>query len=203
MVDWIIVSSWLIEGMIVACFVIAGYYIATRLFGKKPDTSQQIEDTVDRQAFTEADTVPVQTIPQTELPTLSIQQALTAPLESDLSAGYPPVRYAFDFKEDDQLTIVLEMPVSMLEHDSDLAEVWVDTIGKAQIERQNMYRGGQHSPGLSPAPESVYGNTESNRTDDLHDQLDAVLNRLQHAATRRQDLRTSLSESFAEPEQER
>ncbi len=200
MVDWIIVSSWLIEGVIVACFVIAGYYIATRLFGKKPDTSQQIEDTADRQAFTEADTVPVQTISQTEPPTLSIQQALTAPLESDQSVGYPPVRYAFDFNEDDQLSIVLEMPVSMLEHDSDLAEVWVDTIGWAQIEHKNRLQHRERPIAPSPMSGPVYSNEESERTYDLQDQLDAVLIRLQQAATRRQYLRTSLNESFAEPE---
>ena len=105
------------------------------------------------------------------------------------SAEPPPVRHAFDFSED-QMTIILEMPVELLGDDATLADVWVDVVGWARMAWQDVQEG--KTPALDQVAE---GEAESLDEKDIsREHLEDSLQRLHDAAERRRELRLKLAE---------
>ncbi len=114
------------------------------------------------------------------------------PAQSQLetrSAELPPVRHAFDFA-DDQVTIIMEMPVELLDDDAMLADVWVDVVGWARMAWQDVQDGKTPSPDMLPEGEA----DSLDEKDISREHLDDSLQRLHNAAERRRDLRMKLAE---------
>ena len=99
----------------------------------------------------------------------------------------PPVRHAFDFS-DDQVTMILEMPIETLEDDATLADVWVDVVSWARIAWRDVQEG-KLTMAEEASEEPALDESEITR-----EHLEGSLQRLHDAAERRRELRLKLAE---------
>jgi len=103
------------------------------------------------------------------------------------SAREYPFKHAFDFV-DGNCTMILEMPVEMLDDDAALADAWVDVVSWARMSWLEVQQG--KPPVESPSePESTLDESEITR-----EHLEDALRRLHDAAERRRQLRDKLAE---------
>jgi len=107
--------------------------------------------------------------------------------ESDL----PEVRHAVDFDESGRMTLVVEMPVEMLDDDGGLVDVWLEAVGMARRERTT-----RSTP--SRLRKRNLARSDTSGAHELQEQLDQVLHRLQLSAERRRKLRTMLEDNWSE-----
>ncbi len=103
----------------------------------------------------------------------------------------PPVKHAFDFT-DDQVTMILEMPVETLADDATLADVWVDTVSWARSAWSDIQEG-KLTRAEGPAGEETLDESEITR-----EHLEDSLQRLHDSAERRRELRLKLNERRGE-----
>ncbi len=142
-----------------------------------------------RQPSSAAQKPPASDIPPTE--------STSGPASSSMSPGSPsqdvPIKHAFDFDED-KVTIILEMPAVLLDHDEALAEGWVQVVDEARRAYQQILEGAVPDRQVeSTAPDTVA--EEAISPNDLRgEHLEASLNRLKEAAERRRRLRMMLHE---------
>ena len=111
-----------------------------------------------------------------------------APATPAKSAREYSFKHAFDFN-DDTCTMILELPVAMLEDDLALADAWVDVVGWARMAWQDVQAG--ENPTESPPPPEETNLDESEIT---RDHLEGALQRLHESAERRRELRAKLAE---------
>ena len=110
------------------------------------------------------------------------------------------MRHAFEFS-DDQLAILLEMPLVTLQDDAALAEAWVEVVGWARTE-QKRPAGIASSVAPSPKATSIVAAAAppppfpDGGSAQLQAQLDAVLQRLQSSAGRRRQMRQKLDQTL-------
>jgi hypothetical protein len=107
------------------------------------------------------------------------------PRPHSAQAENPPIRHAFDFT-DDTLTMILEMPVSMLEDDEALTEGWIRVVGWARMTYRQILEG---KLAESQAAASDNAPQESVLTNEA---LEASLQRLHDSAERRREMRMLL-----------
>ncbi len=126
-------------------------------------------------------------------PTESPSNAMASPGQPVAPSLDVPIKRAFDFDED-KVTIILEMPAVMLDHDEALAEGWVQVMDEARRAYQQVLEG-EMPP---PQAEKVIADAaprEAIAPNDLRgEHLEASLNRLKEAAERRRRLRMMLHE---------
>jgi len=123
-------------------------------------------------------------IPESDLTTAEAGTAAAV-----LPPEMPQVKHAFDFI-DDQLTMILEMPVDALQDDDVLAEVWIDTVSLARMAWLDVQKGV-----LTPAEETADIQTETlDESQITREHLESSLQRLHDSAERRRELRLKLSE---------
>jgi len=104
------------------------------------------------------------------------------------SVENPPIKHAFDFA-DDQVTMILEMPVSLLEDDEALAEGWVDVVSWARVAYREILEGRlAESQAVEPEGAAAQAPEMSG------EELEASLKRLHDSAERRRELRMLLNE---------
>lgn len=181
--NWTLILNWIIQGLILGGFALAGVYLALRLFAGQRNPP------------------PAPPLARSEPPLVTAAPASpsarpTAPAQASPTDGRPPtgvhdpdaVRHAFEFGDDDRLTMIVEIPAVYLADDGALVEVWVDAVGWARLE-QNQQAGkktknGQQRPTTAAAP------------DHLQSHLDQVLQRLQLSADRRGQLRAMLDQNL-------
>ncbi|HHB91405.1 MAG TPA: hypothetical protein ENK60_08880 [Anaerolineae bacterium] len=103
-------------------------------------------------------------------------------------AENPPMKYAFDFT-DDTLTMILEMPTTLLEDDEALAEGWVNVVSWARVTyRDILEKRLAEGHAATDADASAEGEPELSG-----EALEASLKRLHDSAERRRELRMLLS----------
>ena len=113
------------------------------------------------------------------------------------------VRHAFEF-EDDQLAILLEMPLAMLQDDAAVAEAWVEVVGWARAEQRRPAGIPSAATATTPAPAGVPIAGAAAAPPPFADggsaqfqaQLDTVLQRLQASAGRRRQMRQMLDHTL-------
>ncbi len=113
------------------------------------------------------------------------------------------LRHAFEF-EDDQLAILLEMPLVMLQDDAALAEAWVEVVGWARAEQMRPAGIPSAATATAPAPTRtpIAGAAAApppfadGGSAQFQAQLDAVLLRLQSSAGRRRQMRQMLDQTL-------
>ncbi len=107
------------------------------------------------------------------------------------------VRHAFEFGDDNRLTMIVEMPAAYLSDEGALVEVWVDAVGWARLE-QNQQVGSKTKNG-QPRPTTA---ATAIAPEHLQSHLDQVLQRLQLSADRRGQLRAMLDQKMPAGEAE-
>ena len=187
--DWLTATLWIVQGILLFAFAVAGVYVGLRLFAKQqlrlPDAPLQ-KAAIDAAAPEAEATAP-----------------LSSPLSTARSPDAPDVLHAFEFSEDGFLTMVVEMPASLLDNDARLAAAWVDVVGWARVERlskENEARWAAQEEAIAaglPVTEMI-----SNDPQRLQEQLDKTLHRLQLSAERRRQLRALLEQSLRAQRQE-
>lgn len=227
--------NWILQSVIVAVCAFAGVYLALWLFARQRHETAPLVEPVSgtggsetwveppalaaSSAMAAAETTaytppPAPTLPA-EMPARATVARSTPTGGATGGGGGRPVvtpdrsrvRHAFEF-EDDQLSILLEMPVSMLGDDAALAEAWVEVVGWARA-GQTRSAGvpsaatvNAPAPGRVPiagaaaAPPPFAGGGSAQ----FQSQLDAVLQRLQSSAGRRRQMRQMLDQSLAADE---
>ncbi|MBX7232854.1 MAG: hypothetical protein K1X65_00635 [Caldilineales bacterium] len=180
--NWTLILNWIIQGLILGGFALAGVYLALRLFAgqRNPPPAPPL-------ARTEAP-------PVVAAPASSPARPTTPARPTD---GRPPtgvhdpdaVRHAFEFGDDDRLTMIVEVPAAYLADDGALVEVWVDAVGWARLE-QNQQAGKKTKNGPPPAAAPAAA------PEHLQSHLDQVLQRLQLSADRRGQLRAMLDQNL-------
>ena len=143
--------NWILQGVIVAVCAFAGVYLALWLFARQRYETAPVEEpvsgtqapetwvgppalaassvmaTAETTDYTFPPPPPAPAFPpDTPIRTTKAQATPTGGATGG-RGGKPvasPVRHAFEF-EDDQLAILLEMPLDMLQDDTALAEGWV------------------------------------------------------------------------------
>ncbi len=109
------------------------------------------------------------------------------PRQRSADVENPPIKHAFDFA-DDAVTMILEMPVSLLEDDEALAAGWVDVVSWARVTYRDILEGR-----LQEAAEEIEG-VSPNESELTSEELEASLRRLHDSAERRRELRMLLAE---------
>jgi len=104
-------------------------------------------------------------------------------------AETPPIKHAFDFDEE-QVTMILEMPTALLDDDRALADGWVDVVSWARMAWQDIQQGNLVATGQT-GEEEIAALDESEIT---REHLEGSLQRLHDAAERRRELRMKLTE---------
>ncbi len=117
-------------------------------------------------------------------------QTENAPPSQTKPAETQPIKHAFDFSED-RVTMILEMPIALLDDDRSLADGWVDVVSWARMARQDIQEGGVAATAL-PGDDSGVTLDESEIT---REHMENSLQRLHDAAERRRELRLKLAES--------
>ncbi|HIQ11257.1 MAG TPA: hypothetical protein EYH29_00115 [Caldilineales bacterium] len=118
-------------------------------------------------------------------------EASPEPEPRPASVENPPIKHAFDFS-DDNLTMILEMPASLLEDDEALAEGWVDVVSWARVTYREILE--RRLAESQTADEDAAAATEPKLSGE---ELEASLKRLHDAAERRRELRMLLNEKQA------
>ena len=118
-------------------------------------------------------------------------EASPEPESRSASVENPPIKHAFDFS-DDNLTMILEMPASLLEDDEALAQGWVDVVSWARVTyreilERRLAEGQRADADAAAAVEPELSGEE----------LEASLKRLHDSAERRRELRMLLNEKQA------
>lgn len=182
--NWTLILNWIIQGLILGGFALAGVYLALRLFAGQRNPP------------------PAPPLARIETPLVAAAPASPPARPTTLTQvrptdGRPPtgvhdpdaVRHAFEFGDDDRLTMIVEVPAAYLSDDGALVEVWVDAVGWARLE-QNQQTGKKTKNG-SPRPTATAAAPEH-----LQSHLDQVLQRLQLSADRRGQLRAMLDQNM-------
>ncbi len=99
----------------------------------------------------------------------------------------PPVKHAFEFT-DEQVTMILEMPIEALADDATLADVWVDAVSWARSAWRDIQEGKQ------TRAEGLAGEETLDESEITREHLEDSLQRLHDAAERRRELRLKLNE---------
>ncbi len=99
-----------------------------------------------------------------------------------------PIKHAFDFT-DEQITMILEMPLAILDDDAALANVWIDVVGWARISWQDIQNGVSVQDKQSEPKSKSLDESEITR-----EHLEDALHRLHESAERRRTLRSKLTE---------
>ena len=100
-------------------------------------------------------------------------------------AENPPIRHAFDFT-DDTLTMILEMPASLLEDDEALTEGWIQVVGWARMTYREILEGKLAESQAVVSENAPQQNVLSNEA------LEESLKRLHDSAERRREMRMLL-----------
>ncbi|HFQ95158.1 MAG TPA: hypothetical protein ENK30_01170 [Anaerolineae bacterium] len=127
-------------------------------------------------------------------PVLEPQAQPETPSEPEprsVSAENPPIKHAFDFT-DDTLTMILEMPASLLEDDEALAEGWVDVVSWARVTYREILAGR-----LAESKTAEDEGVSADAPEMSGDELEASLKRLHDSAERRRELRMLLAQKGA------
>ncbi len=215
--------SWILQGVFIAVCAFAGVYLALWLFARqRRDEATAESGAASTSAWSEPpalaatsvfaqEAAQVQAVP---LPPPGAVTPLTAPERTPAPAAtpgpaagtrpavsQPRVRHAFEF-QDDQVTVLLEMPASLLQDDAALADAWVDVIGWARSEQAHPGSSAVASGSLRPlgARASAASLTPPSSVDadqaQLQVRLDEGLRRLQAAAIRSRQMRQMLEQSM-------
>lgn len=198
--NWTLILNWIIQGLILGGFALAGVYLALRIFA-----SQRSSTSSSPASSPAAPPVPPAVA---AVPTSRSATGATAAVSGSAKSkrGRRPtqdpdldaVRHAFEFGDDNRLTMILEMPASYLADDATLVELWVDAVGWARLEQS--HQGGNGSMEQVPRPSApVPGGAN---TEHLQIHLDQVLQRLQLSADRRGQLRAMLDQKMPSGEPE-
>ncbi len=110
-----------------------------------------------------------------------------SPQQRSVDVENPPIKHAFDFT-DEAVTMILEMPVSLLEDDEALAAGWVDVVSWARVTYRDILEGR-----LQESAEEVEG-VSPDESELTSEELEASLRRLHDSAERRRELRMLLAE---------
>ena len=190
--DWTLIINWILQGLILAGFIVLGLYVGARLIGWRPSTPadepaapQPIEKS-EPTIVAATSSGFVDAVAPTAASDLAVKRMERE--ESDL----PEVRHAVDFDENGRMTLVVEMPAGMLDDDGSLVNVWIEAVSMARRERLARPGRARSRKGRSTAGAFSVG------PDDLQHQLDQVLYRLQLSAERRRKLRTMLEDNWSE-----
>ena len=105
------------------------------------------------------------------------------------SAEVSSIKHAFDF-EGDQISMILEMPVSFLEDDEALSEGWVDVVSWARMAYSDMLQ----KQLTAIAEEGDEADAADDAKQVTRERLEASLKRLHDSAERRRELRMKLAE---------
>jgi hypothetical protein len=124
-----------------------------------------------------------------EITETEVQAENVAASPEAVPAETPPIKHAFDFDED-QVTMILEMPTALLADDRALADGWVDVVSWARMAWQDIQEGKLIATGQAGEKE-IAALDESEIT---REHLEGSLQRLHDAAERRRELRMKLAE---------
>lgn len=175
-VDWMLLLNWTVQGLILAGFAFIGVYIGLRLF-----TRDHRSPTPTAAADLEANRPPAPSPPAVAAAMAPSPQAVPA---RGLSLGAESIRHAFEI-EGDRVTVMVELPLTLLHDDRAVVEAWLEAIGAARL-------GDTTASTRGP----IVAGATADEQEQLQMQLNAVLNRLQLAAERRRRLRAMLEERF-------
>lgn len=230
--------NWILQSVIVAVCAFAGVYLALWLFARQRHETAPLVEPVSGTGGSEtwveppalaassviaaAETTAYALPPSSPAPTFPAEMPARATVARSTPTGGATgggggrpvatpdrsrVRHAFEF-EDDQLSILLEMPVSMLRDDAALAEAWVEVVGWARAGQMRpagvpsaatanaLAPAGGPIAKVAAAPPPFAGSGSAQ----FQSQLDAVLQRLQSSAGRRRQMRQMLDQSLAAEE---
>ena len=192
--DWTLIINWILQGLILAGFIVLGLYVGARLIGWRPPASTDEPASPQSLEKSEPPAAPAPSIVAGATHAVAPTAASTpeAKPEKREESEAPEVRHAVDFDESGRMTLVMEMPVEMLDDDGSLVSVWIEAVSMARRERLARPRRGRRRRGRS-TPEAV-----PIGPDNLQQQLDQVLYRLQLSAERRRKLRTMLEDAWSE-----
>lgn len=193
--NWTLILNWIIQGLILGGFALAGVYLALRLFaGQRTSASPPSQPAAEPSGFV-APAAVFSPRPGGEAQPSTGRRNRRPSQEPDLDA----VRHAFEFGDDDRLTMILELPAAYLADDGALVELWVDAVGWARLEQNHQDAGKAKA---APSPPSKLASVGAN-SDHLQTHLDQVLQRLQLSADRRGQLRAMLDQKMPASEAER
>ncbi|RME82189.1 MAG: hypothetical protein D6775_11555 [Caldilineae bacterium] len=207
--DLSLIGTWIIQGLILFGFAIAGVYVALRLFGPRPSTPPDQSASASPDVGSQTGVVPAAAAPAPAATTVAAEAAPATEPAAPSSAPAPPrrvkkssqpgkVHQAFEFGEDDRITVVLEMPESLLDDAENLAEAWVETVGWARVERMKRANDEEEEArALAAAVDPAPFKEAKIEPEKLQAQLNEVLQRLQLSAERRRQLRSLLEEKLA------
>ncbi len=175
-VDWTLLLNWTIQGLILAGFAFIGVYIGLRLFTRERSSPLP----------TAAPPSEGGRLPASSPPGVVAVMAPSPPSVSarDLPVGAESIRHAFEF-EGDRVTVMVELPLTLLHDDRAVVDAWLEAIGAARLGDTSATT---HGP--------IVAGATADEQEQLQMQLNAVLNRLQLAAERRRRLRAMLAERF-------
>lgn len=194
--NWTLIFNWIIQGLILAGFAFAGVYLALRLFASQhaaappSPTSRTPADTEAGVATFVAPSRPAGGT-TTALPASS---KTTRKRRSALEPDPDTIRHAFDFGEDNRVTMILEMPAATLADDGALVEVWVDVVGWARLEQSR--QSASNLKDMRPNGQTAASAPVAASPEHLQTHLDQVLERLQLSADRRGQLRSMLDQKM-------
>lgn len=204
------ILSWMLQGVILAIFVVAGLFIGVRLAGLRSGAAPA-HPTVTPEAatITPAPAPPVAPVvpPAPEaapvmpapvaVPPAPAPQNRTAKPDRETAPELEDMRHAFEFSDDDRLTIILEMPVEVLDNDRALVDIWVEAVGWARLEHVGQSSVVQmHKPTANTPAKAL----DTSEAEQLQVQLDEVLQRLQLSAERRREMRELLDNNMPRSE---
>ncbi len=130
---------------------------------------------------------PSATPPLAEDAPIEEAQATPEPEPKSPPATPAPIKRAFDF-DDDQVTMILEMPAAMLEDDQALADGWVEVVDWARMAWQDVQQGKVDGDQLYGEGARALDESEITR-----EHLQGSLQRLHDAAERRRQLRLKMA----------
>ncbi len=198
--NWTLILNWIIQGLILGGFALAGVYLALRIFASQRSAPPSSP------AYSPAAAPVPPAVPS--VPTSRPATGATAPASGPAKPkrgrrptqdpDFDAVRHAFEFGDDNRLTMILEMPASYLADDATLVELWVDAVGWARLEQS--HQSGNGSMEEAPPPSTTVSGSAN--TEHLQSHLDQVLQRLQLSADRRGQLRAMLDQKMPSGEPE-
>gem|GEM_PF-6942317 len=175
-VDWMLLLNWTVQGLILAGFAFIGVYIGLRLFTRDRRSSSPTAAPA-----SEGSRLPASSPPAVAAAMAPSPQTVPA---RGLPVGAENIRHAFEI-EGDRVTVMVELPLTLLHDDRAVVEAWLEAIGAARL-------GDTSASARGP----VVAGALADEQEQLQMQLNAVLNRLQLAAERRRRLRAMLEERF-------
>lgn len=198
--NWTLILNWIIQGLILGGFALAGVYLALRIFASQRSSATPAPAAPPAETHTAS----LAHAPSTGRPATgaSVSASGSAKAKRGRRPAQDPdldaVRHAFEFGDDNRLTMILEMPASYLADDATLVELWVDAVGWARLELS--HQGGNGAMNQAPRPATPVPGSAN--PEYLQTHLDQVLHRLQLSADRRGQLRAMLDQKMPSGEPE-